>query len=114
MASIGEHGKLAACAVVEGSGNKLGQPLLLSGVKHRIRGCSGSDVPVEASRVFRLPALPPPPPVACSGSLPPVVFWRVPARSGVPVDFRSDLSSQLPVHGTLSARRETGNSDLGV
>ena len=52
MASIGEHGKLAACAVVEGSGNKLGQPLLLS-------GCSGSDVPVEASRVFRLP--PPPP-----------------------------------------------------
>ena len=62
MDSIGEHGKLAACAVVEGSGNKLGQPLLLSGVKHRIRGCSGSDVPVEASRVFRLPALPPPPP----------------------------------------------------
>ncbi|EGB03415.1 hypothetical protein AURANDRAFT_72734 [Aureococcus anophagefferens] len=110
----GEHGKLAACAVVEGSGNKLGQPLLLSGVKHRIRGCSGSDVPVEASRVFRLPALPPPPPGACSGSLPPVVFWRVPARSGVPVDFRADLSSQLPVHGTLSARRETGNSDLGV
>ena len=63
--------------------------------------------------MFRLPALPGPS-VACSGSRPPVVFRRVPARSGVPVDLRPDLSSQLPVHGTLSARRETGTSDLGV
>ena len=59
--------------------------------------------------MFRLPALPGPS-VACSGSRPPVVFRRVPARSGVPVDLRPDLSSQLPVHGTLSARRETGTS----
>ena len=33
--------------------------------------------------MFRLPALPGPS-VACSGSRPPVVFRRVPARSGVP------------------------------
>ena len=45
---------------------------------------------------------------------PPVVLRRVPASSGVPVDFRPDLSSQLPIHGTLSARRETGTSGLGV
>ena len=45
---------------------------------------------------------------------PPVVLRRVPASSGVPVDFRPDLSSQLPIHGTLSARREAWTSDLGV
>jgi hypothetical protein len=83
MASIGEHGKLAACAVVEGSGNKLGQPLLLSGVKHRIRGCSGADVPVEASRVFRF---------ASSG--------RVLARSGA---FR--CSGRFPVGFVFSIAR---------
>ena len=65
--------------------------------------------------MFRLPALPGRPlgrvfRFAYSSRVP-VVSRRVPVFR---VDFRSDLSSQLPVHGTLSARREAWTSDLGV